>query len=168
MTAQEGGPGPSAEDLAALARFADELADGIVAALPRWVIGSVDRVVRSATGEPPTASTMDAAGRAGEDAAAIVGPRVRALLALDIDEQRTGPLELVREAVPHPTRVLLELGIPPVERDASAESMFPDDPYDLTPTRFADLSPELHEPGLVWGAAKAHVHLARRRAEGRR
>ena len=26
----------------------------------------------------------------------------------------------------------------------------------------------LHEPGLVWGAAKAHVVLARRRAEGRR
>ena len=27
----------------------------------------------------------------------------------------------------------------------------------------ADLAPELHEPGLVWGAAKAHVVLARRR-----
>ena len=31
-----------------------------------------------------------------------------------------------------------------------------------------DLDPALHEPGLRWGAAKAHVVLARRRAEGRR
>jgi hypothetical protein len=40
--------------------------------------------------------------------------------------------------------------------------------YDLTPASFADVDPALHEPGLVWGAAKAHVHLARRRREGRR
>ena len=45
---------------------------------------------------------------------------------------------------------------------------FPDDPYDLTPGSFADVDPSLHEPGLVWGAAKAHVVLARRRREGRR
>ena len=31
-----------------------------------------------------------------------------------------------------------------------------------------DFYASLHEPGLVWGAAKAHVVLARRRAEGRR
>ena len=40
--------------------------------------------------------------------------------------------------------------------------------YDLSPASFADLAPALKEPGLVWGAAKAHVHLSRRRAEGRR
>ncbi len=46
--------------------------------------------------------------------------------------------------------------------------MFPDDDYDLTPASFGDLDPALHEPGLVWGAAKAHVFLARRRAAGQR
>jgi putative CocE/NonD family hydrolase len=45
---------------------------------------------------------------------------------------------------------------------------FPDDAYDLGPASFADIDPSLHEPGLMWGAAKAHVHLARRRAEGLR
>jgi hypothetical protein len=45
---------------------------------------------------------------------------------------------------------------------------FPDDVYDLTPASFADVDPALHEPGLVWGAAKAHVHLARRRRQGKR
>jgi hypothetical protein len=31
-----------------------------------------------------------------------------------------------------------------------------------------DVRPDLTEPGIAWGAAKAHVVLARRRAEGRR
>ena len=35
-------------------------------------------------------------------------------------------------------------------------------------TLFADVDPTLHEPGLRWGASKAHVVLLRRRAEGRR
>jgi hypothetical protein len=55
-----------------------------------------------------------------------------------------------------------------VARDEFSLRNFPDDVYDLTPASFADVDPELHEPGLLWGAAKAHVHLARRRREGRR
>ena len=53
-------------------------------------------------------------------------------------------------------------------RDEVAVRQFPDDVYDLVPASFAEVDPELHEPGLVWGAAKAHVHLARRRSEGAR
>ena len=78
------------------------------------------------------------------------------------------PLALVRQAVPYPTEVLRSAGVPPVARDEFAARQFPDDDYDLAPTSFAELDPELHEPGLVWGAAKAHVHLARRRAAGQR
>jgi hypothetical protein len=55
-----------------------------------------------------------------------------------------------------------------VRRDAEAVRQFPADPYDLTPMTFADLDPELAEAGIAWGAAKAHVHLARRRTGGRR
>ena len=53
-------------------------------------------------------------------------------------------------------------------RGRKRERAFPDDVYDLAPASFADVDPALHEPGLVWGAAKAHVHLARRRRDGRR
>jgi hypothetical protein len=53
--------------------------------------------------------------------------------------------------------------VPAIERDRQAEAQFPDDDYDLTPASFADLDPALHEPGLRWGAAKAHVHLRRHR-----
>jgi hypothetical protein len=93
---------------------------------------------------------------------------VRALLASDIDDQRTGPLAVVRGAVRFPTAVLEQAGVPPVERDPFAVRQFPEDLYDLAPATFGDLDPTLHEPGLTWGAAKAHVHLARRRREGRR
>ena len=52
-----------------------------------------------------------------------------------------------------------------MERDAQAERLFPDDDYDLAPASFADIDPSVHEPGLVWGAAKAHVILKRRRGK---
>jgi hypothetical protein len=51
-----------------------------------------------------------------------------------------------------------------VPRDEFSVRSFPDDAYDLSPASFADVDPALHEPGLAWGAAKAYVHLARRRA----
>ena len=161
-------PGPSPDDLDALARYAVALADGVQSALPGWVERCVERVHVERLGRRPSAEVRDAASRAGVRAAAEVGTQVRELLALDIDEQRTGPLALIRRAVPYPTEVLRAAGVPLVERDEFAARQFPDDVYDLAPASFAELGPDLHETGLVWGAAKAHVHLARRRAEGRR
>ena len=102
-----------------------------------------------------------AVAAAGRRAAAEVGPRVRSLLAADIDEQRTGPLALVRHAVAYPASVLSAAGVAPVERDADAVRLFPDDAYDLSPASFAELHPDLRGPGLEWGAAKAHVHRRR-------
>ena len=154
-------------DAAALARYAAALADGVEAALAGWVVGCVERILVAYRGvvEP---EEHEAAARAGAAAAAEVGPEVRALLLTDIDAQRTSPLALVRDAVRYPTDVLEQAGVPPVERDPFDERQFPDDRYALAPATFADLDPALHEPGLTWGAAKAHIHLARRRREGRR
>jgi hypothetical protein len=93
---------------------------------------------------------------------------VRLVLEADIDDQRTNPLAVLRRAVRYPTDVLRAAGVPEVVRDAFAEAHEPDDVYDLSPASFADIDPALHEPGLVWGAAKAHVHLHRRREDGMR
>jgi hypothetical protein len=155
------------DDAAALARYALALADGIEAALAGWVVGCVERILVAYRGEVHPEEHRAAEG-AGTAAVAEVGPEVRSLLLTDIDEQRTSPLALVRGAVRYPTAVLDQAGVPPVERDPFTVRQFPDDPYDLAPASFADLDPTLHEPGLTWGAAKAHVHLARRRREGRR
>jgi hypothetical protein len=152
------------DDARRLAMFAEQLVDGIESALPGWVARAVE--ARAA------AAGIDVADRevrsAGDRAVAEVVPAVRALLAADIDEQRTNPLHLLREAVRYPTEVLAAAGVPPVGRDPDAARLFPDDAYDLTPGSFADVDPALHEPGLHWGAAKAHVHLARRRSAGQR
>jgi hypothetical protein len=161
------------DDAIRLQAYAMGLAEGIDAALPRWVERSVARVheawVNDGAGRAEDADRVrDMARDAGVRARDEIGPQVRELLARDIDEQRGNPLALVRRAVRFPTAVLRDVGVPPVARDAQAEAHFPDDVYDLTPASFADLDPSLHEPGLLWGAAKAHVHLRRRRAEGQR
>lgn len=151
-----------------LALFARELADGIRRALPEWVERCVAERFAAWSGAPPPDDVTEAATRAGEKARDEVGDAVAQTLGLDIDEQRVPPLGLLRSAVRYPTRVLRAAGVPPVVRDDFAERNFPEDLYDLTPASFADLSPDLHEPGIHWGAAKAHVHLRRRRDEGRR
>jgi len=159
-------PAP-ADDDARLAAYARELADGVDAALAGWVRRSVERVLQ-AQGRSLTAEIGDRAAAAGEAARAEIVPRLRRLLEADIDVQRTNPLAVIRGAVTWPTEVLRAAGARPVARDAPSERHFPADIYDLTPANFADLDPSLHGPGMAWGAAKAHVHLRRRRAEGRR
>jgi hypothetical protein len=156
---------------------ARHLADAIDAALPGWVVRSVTRVMSAWTGTaagtaagtgtdnaelpPDVVAAAEAAARQATDE---TGALTRALLLLDIDEQRTTPLTLIRGAVRYPTAVLKAAGVPPVERDRFAIAAFPDDDYDLTPASFADVDPALAEPGIAWGAAKAFEHKRRHRS----
>lgn len=150
------------DDEAQLAAYAAALADAIDDALPRWVDRSIARYAPIDAALEPQVRDLAAVVRAE------AGTQVRALLATDIDEQRANPLAVLRAAVPHLTALLAGLGVPAPDRDEFARRNFPHDRYDLSPATFADVDPALHEPGIVWGAAKAHVHLQRRRAEGRR
>ena len=136
------------------------LADAIERVLPAWVERSVALLMTAWKGAADD-EVRAAAVAAGRQAAAEVGPQVRALLAADIDDQRTTPLSLVRGAVRYPTAVLRAAGVPPVRRDEQQERLFPDDVYDLAPATFADVDPSLTDVGLAWGAAKAYAHLQR-------
>jgi hypothetical protein len=140
--------------------IAAALADAIDAALPIWVVRCVNRMMVAWAGAVPR-DVEAAATRAGARAAGEVGPDVRALLAADIDDQRSTPLAMLRAAVSYPTLVLEAAGVPPVERDAFSVHSFPEDLYDLTPASLADIDPSLHEIGLRWGAAKAFEHKRR-------
>lgn len=162
-----GGPDDPA-DAAALAGHAATLAAAVEAHLAGWVERVVAERHRQWSGAALPDDVRAAARAAGERATAEVAPRVRALLERDVDDQPTGPLAVLRTATAHPTAVLHAAGVPPVVRDEVATRLHPEDRYDLTPAAFADVHPALHEPGLTWGAAKAHVVLARRRREGRR
>jgi len=162
-------PDPAVDDPHDMARLADcaaELAAAVEAALPGWVERVVAERWSAWRGESVPEGVATAARRAGEAARSEVGSEVRALLSADVDQQRTNPLALLRAAVVHPARVLEEAGVPAVVRDEGAQRLFPADVYDLTPGSFSDIDPTLHEPGLVWGAAKAHVILRRRRGAG--
>jgi len=160
-------PADDPADLAALARHAEALVTAVEATLGRWVERVGAQRWREWSGGPPPPSVLEASRAAAAAAEAEVLPALRHLLSLDVDEQPLNPLALVRRATPHATRVLEAAGVPPVERDEQAERLFPDDRYDLVPASFADLDPSVHEPGLVWGAAKAHVVIRRRRADHR-
>jgi hypothetical protein len=155
------------DDAAALARYARALADGIEREIAGWIERSARRVLdaQGIAVDDGLAAELAAAAAAARAAAV---PRLRALLTTDVDEQATNPLAVLRSVVSYPTAVLREAGARPVPRDEFEQRSFPADVYDLSPATFADVDPSLHEPGLVWGAAKAHVHLARRRREGRR
>lgn len=143
-------------------RSAERLAVAVEAALPDWVQRSVRRRMLDWAGQADD-HVMAAAEEAGRRAGAEVGPELRRLLATDVDGQSTNPLSILRRAVRYPTGVLRCAGVPPIVRDAYDERHFPDDDYGLVPLAFADVDPSLHDVGLAWGAAKAMVHLERRR-----
>ncbi len=147
-------------DGATLARAGADLAEAVDDAVGPWL----RRVVVERLGAVPTPEVEASIDRAVAEARATVVPRLAELLALDLDQQWTNPLALVRTLVPYATTVLADAGVAPVDRDDDARRLQPDDVYGLTPATFADLGPEVHEPGLLWGAAKAHLHLQRRKA----
>jgi len=140
-----------------IAEYGRMLAVAIEHALPRWISDSVDSR-RSGDRPPGLTEKIDDSGRR---AIGEIGIQIRNLLSVDIDEQWTTPLSLLRGAVAYPTSILQELAVSPSIRDADTVRRFPEDIYDLTPSSLADFGPSAHEAGIRWGAAKAHIHLQR-------
>ncbi len=162
-TGSEPARGSIAEAEARYRQVADDLADGLDAAVTSWIVRVVNR--RLPTEWPPDrrARLRPQVDEVAALTHAEVVPRLRELLAADVEAQRSGPLGVLRGAVGPANRLLAEAGVPRPKRDPVTESMFPDDHYDLGPANFDDVDPSLHDIGLVWGAAKAHVVLIRHR-----
>lgn len=154
-------------DEQALQAYSDRLVDAVESAVPGWITLCVTTRARQA-GVDLDDEVRSTTERMAARAASEVTGELRELLATDIDDQRGSPLEILRRAVRFPTAVLRRAGVPPVVRDDFSRREFPDDDYALTPGAFADVDEVLHEPAIAWGAAKAHVHLARRRGGGTR
>lgn len=147
--------GPVDDAEAAYAACADALLIGLDAAIETWIARLITE--RSASVDP--AEVLDA----GRRTHAAIMPRLETLLRADVDAQSAGPLGVLRDAVDVPTAVLEAAGVPRPQRDEFARRNFPDDPYALGPATFDDVDLSLHEVGLRWGAAKAHLVLTRRR-----
>lgn len=150
------------EDEAKFREYSEQLVDAIDAVIVDWVrrcvAGSCARAGREY--DQSIESATNAAARACRS---DVEGQLRQLISLDIDEQRGTPLQVLRSAVRYPGNVLAEAGVASAERDSFERDAFPDDPYGLSPAGFGDIDPSLVEPGLTWGAAKAHLHLRRHR-----
>jgi hypothetical protein len=144
----------------------DDPGGDLVRAVEACVSGWVERCVTATAeqqGVAVTAELREAARAAGVRAREEVIERLSALVSCDVDEQRTNPLSILRDAVRHPTAVLVAAGVPPVRRDEFVQRAFPDDIYGLCPATWSDVDPSLYEPGIVWGAWKAKAALDRRR-----
>lgn len=148
----------SSSDDAALAAHAEALRAGLTERLPTWA----ERTLAERLGSELTPEHAEFLRAAVADVLEQIGD----LLDTDIDAQTANPLAIVRTLVTPMAHVLDEAGVRRPNRDADAIRIFPDDVHDLAPGAFSDIHPDLHLPGLTWGAAKAHVHLRRRRAEG--
>lgn len=155
---------PDAELLAACG---DALVAAADATVPAWIgrllaarLGDVGIDVAA---EPWASQVAEAVAATTAD----VHARLRSLVDTDVDEQRSTPLQVLAGAVRFATDVLAAAEVAPVKRDEWEERSFPADRYALAPAALSDVDAALHEPGLVWGAAKAHVILTRRRSEGR-
>jgi hypothetical protein len=163
--ASDANPVPGPEDEDRFHAISVALADAVEAVLPAWIERLVLSRVRQWQGDvspEAAAAAADAAAAAAVD----VLPVFRALIELDVDQQRANPLSVLRDATRFAHDALADLGVPPIQRDDFAEQSFPDDTYGLVPATWEDVDPSLHDIGITWGAAKAYVHKARRRAEG--
>ncbi len=138
----------------AAARLIDVAPDGI----DRWF----EAVLRSAGVDPLVVESAETGHRIG-----VVRDRVVAelaiLLDLDPDVQRESPLQILRQVTPVANELLREAGVALPRRDDEAIRLHPDDHYDVVPVAFADFGPDVGDAGLEWGAAKAFLHLRRRR-----
>ena len=142
-----------------LAELGAELAARVSAAVPAWVVRCVEqRLAPDAPGRDRVLARAEVAGRrAGHEVTA----QLHALLGADVDGQSSTPLAVVRAAVSYPTEVLRHAQVPPVPRDPFVSERFPDDPYGLTPASLQAMDPDLGEPAVAWGAAKAMAHRHR-------
>jgi hypothetical protein len=85
----------------------------------------------------------------------------------DVDHQRFNPLQVIREANVFANRALDAAGVPVPHRDEFDAQVMPHDTYAFGPLTWKDLSDDVHDAGISWGAWKAVTVLTRRRAEGK-
>lgn len=165
----DGDPGPArlpnlADDERRLAEVAAELLDTLLAAIPGWVDRTVTERARSA-GIDLGRGDLDRVAATGHRLAERLRDPLTRVLTADVDTAVGTPLALLRAGVGGINDLLDDMGVPRPARGRFEADRFPDDRHLVGPASFADVDDAVHGPGLLWGAARARVHL-RRRQEG--
>ena len=149
-----------------LSEYSQTLLDACVAAIPEWITNRIQHVCLVSGGIVPEIVTTKVAGVA-HATQAQVQIDLMALLSVDIDSQRTNPLQVLRGSTLMATALLIEAGIPQVRRDEFEVRSMPDDMFALGPLTWRDLGDDVHDAGIQWGAWKAAMIISRRRDEGK-
>ena len=149
-----------------LSEYSQTLFDTCVVAVPEWITNRIQNVCLMSGGVVPEIVTTKVAGVA-HATQAQVQIDLMALLSVDVDAQRTNPLQVLRGSTLMATALLIEAGIPPAQRDEFEVRSMPDDMFALGPLTWRDLGDDVHNAGIEWGAWKAAMIISRRRAEGK-
>jgi hypothetical protein len=141
-----------------LSPYASELLNAVLLSIPRWLTSRLSLVAPGVVidREAIIASTTE-----------FVREKLSELLRIDVDDQRANPLHILRQSTIFATTALSEAGIEPAHRDDFDRQSMPNDIYALGPLTWRDLSEDVHDAGITWGAWKAATVLIRRRAEGK-
>lgn len=145
-------------DSTELSSYSQELLDAVLRALPSWI------TTRATALAPSSSIDLE---KVVQETLSYVREHLEDLLRTDVDEQRENPLHVLRQSSRFVTAALHEAGVPAVQRDEFDRQSMPDDIYAIGPLTWRDLSDDVHEAGITWGAWKAATVLTRRRAEGK-
>jgi hypothetical protein len=156
----------SGVDTPQLEPYSQALFDAVIEAVPVWITRRVHEVVQVSSTGDKDAVVADVA-QVAQRTQHFVKEHLLQLLSEDVDVQRSNPLHILRRSTALATATLQSAHIPPVHRDEFDRSALPDDVYALGPHTWRDLSEEVHEAGITWGAWKAATVIQRRRAEGK-
>ena len=153
----------SIEDLES---YPKDLFMAVIHAVPSWVARRMLEIA-SHGGVSAGADFMDAIESVSRETVQQLSGDLLALLATDVDQQRFNPLQVIREANVFANESLAMLGVPVPRRDEFDAQVMPHDHYAVGPLTWKDLSEDVHDAGITWGAWKAATVLTRRRAEGK-
>lgn len=149
-----------------LGPYPQALADAVFCVFEQWLVQRVSDIARSSAcnfGGDEQRHVRDAA----REATAHLRETLLELLRTDVDEQRKGPLQVIREAATLMNSVLRVLRVPETSRDEFDARSLPEDVYGIGPLAWRDLGDAVHDAGIEWGAWKAATVLQRRRNEGK-
>lgn len=152
--------------IGALEQYPRDLYDAVVAAIPSWVSRRMLEI-SSYGGISAGADFMASIDEVVRDTAQQISGDLLALLTTDVDKQRFNPLQVIREANVFANRALDAAGVPVPHRDEFDAQVMPHDTYAFGPLTWRDLSEDVHDAGISWGAWKAATVITRRRAEGK-
>ncbi len=146
--------------------YPQDLYDAVIAAVPSWVSRRMLEI-SSHGGVNAGADLMSAIEEVITQTLEQVSGDLLALLATDVDKQRFNPLQVIREANVFANQALMTAEVPVPHRDAFDAQVMPHDTYAFGPLTWRDLSDDVHDAGISWGAWKAATVLTRRRDEGK-